>query len=87
MQQSVECTHIQGWRIRYREVTMKETLEKDREVLDEEFGYDPVVLRKQGIILNHHRDISEYKKKIIDERYMEHAINRIAMELSHFLAK
>ncbi len=66
---------------------MKETLEKDREVLDEEFGYDPVVLRKQGIMSNHHRDISSFKRKIIDDRYMEHAINRIAMELSHFLAK
>lgn len=66
---------------------MKETLEKDREVLDEEFGYDPVVLRKQGITVNDRRDISEYKRKIIDDRYMEHAINRIAMELSHFLSK
>lgn len=66
---------------------MKETLEKDREVLEEDFGEDPVVLRKQGIASNEHRDISAFKKKIIDEKYMEHAINRIAMELSHFLVK
>ncbi|MBW7858092.1 MAG: hypothetical protein H3C43_07365 [Leptonema sp. (in: Bacteria)] len=66
---------------------MKETLEKDKEVLDEEFGFDPVVLRKQGIVPDDHRDITSFKRKIVDKKYMEHAINRIAMELSHFLVK
>ncbi len=48
---------------------------------------DPLVLKKQGIAFFKKKDISYYKKKIIDEKYMEHAINRIAMELSHFILK
>ncbi|GIX43395.1 MAG: hypothetical protein KatS3mg129_3128 [Leptospiraceae bacterium] len=48
---------------------------------------DPLVLKKQGITYFQKKDISYYKKKIIDEKYMEHAINRIAMELSHFILK
>ena len=72
--------------IRYREVTMKILLEPDRDVQRERFGPDPVLLRKQGVDMAT-RDISIYKEKIVNDDYMEHAINRIAMELSHFLAK
>jgi len=31
--------------------------------------------------------ILEYRKKISDEAYLEHAINRIATDLSHYLTK
>jgi hypothetical protein len=53
----------------------------------EEETEDPLVLKKQGISYLQKKDISYYKKKIIDEEYLEHAINRIAMELSHFILK
>ncbi len=53
----------------------------------EEEKEDPLVLKKQGISYLQKKDISYYKKKIIDEEYLEHAINRIAMELSHFILK
>ncbi|MCB1164920.1 MAG: hypothetical protein KDK37_11070 [Leptospiraceae bacterium] len=65
---------------------MKILLEPDRDVQRERFGPDPVLLRKQGVDMAT-RDISIYKEKIVNDDYMEHAINRIAMELSHFLAK
>lgn len=31
--------------------------------------------------------ISEYQKRIRDDRYVDHAIDRIAAELTHFLTK
>ncbi|MBN2080484.1 MAG: hypothetical protein JW838_16050 [Spirochaetes bacterium] len=31
--------------------------------------------------------IKEFRKKISDESYLEHAINRIATDLSHFLTR
>ncbi|HOE21404.1 MAG TPA: hypothetical protein PKJ69_10650 [Spirochaetota bacterium] len=31
--------------------------------------------------------ILEYRKKISDEAYLDHAINRIATDLSHYLTK
>ena len=31
--------------------------------------------------------IKEFRKKISDETYLEHAINRIATDLSHYLTK
>jgi hypothetical protein len=31
--------------------------------------------------------IREFRKKIADESYLEHAINRIATDLSHFLTR
>ncbi|MFN3603331.1 MAG: hypothetical protein ACK4UJ_01340 [Leptonema sp. (in: bacteria)] len=52
-----------------------------------EWEEDPMVLKKQGLDYLRRKDISYYKKKIIDENYMEHAIQRIAMELSHFIIK
>lgn len=54
---------------------------------NKEFEQDPMVLKKQGIEYFRKKDISYYKKKIIDENYLEHAIQRIAMELSHFILK
>ena len=66
---------------------MRTLLDQDNSVQGERYGPDPVLLKKQGLPNPAPRDISEYKKKILDEKYMEHAINRIAMELSHFLSK
>mgnify|MGYP001030544528 CR=1 FL=1 len=57
-----------------------------KQIWEEEIE-DPLVLKKQGISYLQKKDISYYKKKIIDEEYLEHAINRIAMELSHFILK
>lgn len=51
------------------------------------FGPDPLLARKQGGQRADSRDIHEYKSKIKDQRYMDHAIDRIAMELMHFLVK
>jgi Zn-dependent oligopeptidase len=67
----------------------KNKKEKNKEEWEdlEEMIQDPLVLKKQGITYLQKKDISYYKKKIIDEKYMEHAINRIAMELSHFILK
>ncbi len=31
--------------------------------------------------------IREYRKRIADESYLEHAINRIATDLSHYLTR
>ncbi len=66
---------------------MKTLLDLDSSVQGEQFGPDPILLKKKGVNRPVPRTISEYKKKILDDTYMEHAINRIAMELSHFLAK
>lgn len=52
-----------------------------------EWEQDPMILKKKGLEYFKKRDISYYKKKIIDENYMDHAIQRIAMELSHFILK
>ena len=55
-------------------------------VPDTEYGPDPVLLKKQGMP-SESRNIEVYRQKIADEDYLNHAINRIAMELSHFIAK
>lgn len=66
---------------------MKTLLKQEVSLQWEDFGPDPVLLKKKGSPDPRPRDISEYKKKIVDEKYLDHAIDRIAMELSHFLAK
>ncbi|MDH5656516.1 MAG: hypothetical protein OEZ34_11440 [Spirochaetia bacterium] len=80
-------TTFHGWKLCYREVTMKTLLKKEAKNELEKFGPDPILLRKKGLSDSYPRDISAYKKKIGDKDYLEHAINRIAMELSHFLIK
>ncbi|EPG67047.1 hypothetical protein ACE5IS_12610 [Leptospira wolffii] len=50
------------------------------------FGPDPVILRKRGVPIKK-RKFEDYKKKIEDENYIDFAIDKIAMELSHFLSK
>lgn len=62
----------------------KEIAQKENGIPATEFE-DPLLLKKQGLPYFRKKDISYYKKLIGDERYMDHAIRRIAMELSHFL--
>ncbi len=56
-------------------------------IADRRYGPDPVLLKKIGRTDDSPRDLGTYKKKVADKQYMEFAINRIAMELSHFLSK
>lgn len=51
------------------------------------FGPDPVILRKRGLQYTKMKKFSNYKNKIDDPSYMDFAINKIALELSHFLTK
>jgi len=53
----------------------------------EEFGPDPVMLRKRGMSASINKKFENYKKKVDDPAYMEYAINKIAMEISHFIQK
>ncbi len=56
-------------------------------VPESDYGPDPVILRKRGLARNTHSKFDLYKKKLEDPYYMEFAINKIAMELTHFLTK
>jgi hypothetical protein len=51
------------------------------------FGPDPIILRKRGQARNVRSKYGMYKQRIEDPEYMEYAINKIAMELTHFLSK
>lgn len=42
---------------------------------------------KQGKIRGDPSKIEEYKKKISDDAYLDHAIRKIATDLSHYLTK
>ena len=53
----------------------------------DEFGPDPVLLRKRGMSDTIEKKFRNYKKKVNDPAYMEYAINKIAMEISHFISK
>jgi len=66
---------------------MKTLLKRELEHSSEKFGPDPILLRKKGLSNSNPKDIETYKQKIVDDDYLDHAINRIAMELSHFLVK
>ncbi len=65
----------------------KESKHNQKNEYLKEWEQDPMILKKQGIEYLKRKDISYYKKKIIDENYLDHAIERIAMELSHFILK
>jgi hypothetical protein len=54
--------------------------------VDKEFGPDPLLMRKTGN-KRARSEISTYKERLKDDRYMDHAIDKIAQELSHFLSK
>jgi hypothetical protein len=80
----------QGWDLKksYREVTMANILySKGNQGPVHEYGPDPVILRKRGISRVAKEKFELYKKKIEDPDYMEFAINKIALELTHFLSK
>ena len=53
---------------------------------DPEFGPDPLMMRKTGQ-KKKRASVTEYKDRLSDPRYMDHAIDKIAQELSHFLSK
>ena len=53
----------------------------------ENFGPDPLLCRKKGLKVSISQDILDYKRKIEDPDYMDHAIDRIALELMHFIMK
>ncbi len=43
--------------------------------------------KKPGSLRGDPKKIEEYRKRIADETYLDHAINRIATDLSHYLTK
>ncbi len=43
--------------------------------------------KKLGKIRSDPRKIEEYRKRIADETYLDHAIKKIATDLSHYLTK
>lgn len=52
-----------------------------------DYGPDPVMLRKSGRSTKNSRKSEAYKKRIEDPTYMDFAINKIAVELLHFIQK
>lgn len=42
---------------------------------------------KKGKITGNYKRIEEYRKKISDNDYLDHAIKKIATDLSHYLTK
>jgi hypothetical protein len=42
---------------------------------------------KQSKINGDQRRIDEYRKRIADEQYLDHAIHKIATDLSHYLTR
>lgn len=66
---------------------MKILAEKNLAKDDWKFGPDPLLQRKQGLKDTPPRDILEYKEKIEDASYMRYAIDKVALELMHFLVK
>jgi len=65
---------------------MKIAVDEQAYVDAREYGPDPVLMKKKGLPSDE-RNIADFKKKIKDDNYMDHAIDRIALELMHFLAK
>jgi hypothetical protein len=74
--------------VSYKEVTMKETTTpKYPFPVSEKYGPDPILLRKKGLSNTNKKEFDDYKKMVDDPGYMQFAINKIALELSHFLSK
>ncbi len=51
------------------------------------FGPDPILYRKKGLSDSLNHNISDYREKLKDKHYIHHAIDKIAVELMHFLVK
>ncbi len=65
-----------------------ETLLGKQETRNEDYlGLDPLLCKKKGLREASFKNILNYKSKLKDQQYMEHAIDKIAMELMHFLVK
>jgi hypothetical protein len=58
-----------------------------KSVPESEYGPDPIILRKRGLARNIRNKFELYKQKVDDPSYMDYAINKIALELTHFLSK
>ncbi len=71
----------------YKDVNMKTLLEKNHVKDERSFGPDPLLYKKKGLASNLPRDILEYRNKMRDDGYMKYAIDKIAVELMHFLVK
>lgn len=52
-----------------------------------DFGPDPVMLRKSGQSSKIVKRSEAYKKRLEDPTYMDFAIDKIAVELLHFISK
>lgn len=52
-----------------------------------EYGPDPVLLRKSGKSDKIKKKTEFYKERIKDPNYMDFAINKIAVEILHFIQK
>lgn len=50
------------------------------------YGPDPLLMRKTGQ-KKKRAGVGEYKRRLDDDQYLDHAIDKIAQELSHFLVK
>ena len=42
---------------------------------------------EEGKVARNKPDIEEYRKRMADERYLDHAIAKLATDLSHYLTK
>jgi len=42
---------------------------------------------RQGKISGDSEKVDEFKKRISDEKYLDHAISKLATDLSHYLTK
>ncbi|WCL47930.1 hypothetical protein [Leptospira sp. GIMC2001] len=51
------------------------------------YGPDPVMLRKSGQASKLKKKSESYKQRIDDPSYMDFAIDKIAVELLHFISK
>lgn len=53
----------------------------------DEYGPDPVLLRKKGMSESMQKKYKNYRKKLADPAYMDYAIHKIALEISHYISK
>jgi hypothetical protein len=66
---------------------MENVLQNSSIVEFDDFGPDPILLRKRGISRKISGKFEIYKKRINNPFYVDYAINKIALELTHFLSK
>ncbi len=67
---------------------MENVFSKTASIIEiEDFGPDPILLRKRGVARKMNGKFEVYKKRINNPTYVDYAINKIAVELTHFLSK